>query len=412
MPRSLIPRLLLCSVFMIPALVVRFGGIHTTPLIGVLIFGAAVVASAFMLSWAAEAAHRDITSGLAIALLAIITVLPEYAVDLYLTFTAGSDPSYIPLAAANMTGSNRLLLGLGWPVVVFAALWAYRKHQLRPASVLKLDCDHRLELGFLLWAGILALLIPLMSEIHLAMGIVLIAVFVFYLRQAGQGELEEEELVGTAETIGNLPTTKRRVLLIVMAIVAAAVILASAEPFADSLIVTGKQLGFDEYLLIQWLAPLASEAPEFIVAITFALRGKGAAAIGILLSAKVNQWTALVGSLPIAYLIGGGDTALPLDARQVEEFWLTATQTLMGIGILLALRFPRWGAVSLLGLFLIQFAFTSTTSRLLISVLYAAIALVTFIYHRRYIAATLMAPLRRPEQIAAHEPQKRPSADG
>ena len=40
-----------------------------------------------------------------------------------------------------------------------------------------------------------------------------------------------------------------------------------------------------------------------------------------------NQWTLLVGSLPMAYLIGGGGTVLQLDGRRVEEILLTATQT-------------------------------------------------------------------------------------
>jgi hypothetical protein len=37
-----------------------------------------------------------------------------------------------------------------------------------------------------------------------------------------------------------------------------------------------------------------------------ALRGHQDSALGTPLSAKVNQWTLLVGSLPIAYAIGGG----------------------------------------------------------------------------------------------------------
>src|SRR5438552_1515036 len=43
-----------------------------------LVFGPAVVASAFLLVWAAEAAQRDISGSLATAILAVIAVLPEY----------------------------------------------------------------------------------------------------------------------------------------------------------------------------------------------------------------------------------------------------------------------------------------------------------------------------------------------
>ena len=99
------------------------------------------------------------------------------------------------------------------------------------------------------------------------------------------------------------------------------------------------------------LAPLASEAPEFIIAVMFAVRGKGAAAIGALIASKVNQWSLLVGSLPVAHLLGGGPTELVLDARQVEEFTLTATQTLLGVAIIIALRFHWWSALGLATLF-------------------------------------------------------------
>jgi cation:H+ antiporter len=175
---------------------------------------------------------------------------------------------------------------------------------------------------------------------------------------------------------------------------AAAVILACAEPFAESLVGAGTALGVDQFLLVQWLAPLSSEAPEFIVAILFATRGKAVAALGMLISAKVNQWTLLVGSLPLAHLVGGGNGTLVLDARQVEEVLLTATQTLMGLGLILALRFPRWGAITLFGLFAVQFALPGTTARLILSGIYAVVAISLFIAHRRQILPTLAAPFR------------------
>ena len=115
--RALRPVLLLLVVA-IPAVVLRLTGTHPPALASILVFGLAVVAASFVLAWAAEAAEVDISGGLAIALLAVIAVLPEYAVDLYFAHTAGSNPDYVQFAAANMTGSNRLLLGLGWSSVV------------------------------------------------------------------------------------------------------------------------------------------------------------------------------------------------------------------------------------------------------------------------------------------------------
>src|SRR5205085_8979181 len=112
-----------------PGVVSRLAGVHGNPGVMALVFGLAIVGAAFMLSWAAEVAQLDISAGLAIALLAFIAVLPEYAVDLVFAWKGGNDvqkyghsckppgsggESNCSLALANMTGSNRLLIGIGW----------------------------------------------------------------------------------------------------------------------------------------------------------------------------------------------------------------------------------------------------------------------------------------------------------
>jgi cation:H+ antiporter len=391
---KLIRPLALCVLLTLPALVVRISGLPLPALLGLVTFGAAVVASSFLLAWAAEAAHVDISGPLAIAILAVIAVLPEYAVDLYFAYTAGSDPSYVPYAAANMTGSNRLLLGLGWSAVVIIALALASRRSGRPVRELVLESGRRVELGFLAITSVVAFIVPLTGQIHLVLGFALLGLFMFYLWRVSRAEAEEPELIGPAARIGGLPTRVRRSLVVGLFVYAAAVILASAEPFAHSLIETGTELGVDQFLLVQWLAPLASEAPEFIVAILFAVHGKGTDAIGTLISSKVNQWTLLVGSLPIAYLLGGGSAALALDARQVEEFLLTAAQTLLGVGALLALRFPRWLAFTLLGLFALQFVFPGQQARYALCALYGVLAVTALVRNRRHILPTLTAPFR------------------
>ena len=66
-------------------------------------------------------------------------MLPEYFVDLYFAYTAGSNPDYVAYAAANMTGSNRLLLGLGWSSVVLVALAVAKKRSGNPVRELTLE---------------------------------------------------------------------------------------------------------------------------------------------------------------------------------------------------------------------------------------------------------------------------------
>ena len=349
--RTLTRSAVITAAFIIPALVVRIGGLHLNPVTALLIYGAGVVAASFLLAWAAEAAQIDVSGGLAIAVLAVIAVLPEYAVDLYYAYVSGHVPEYTQYAAANMTGSNRLLMGLGWPVVVLVGIVVARKRGAGKSTGLALEPANRVEVGFLLIAGMVAFLIPATGHIHLVLGLALLAWFGFYLYKLSHGDVEEPELVGTAAALGHLPDRGRRIAVIGLFGMSCAVILLCAAPFADNLVAAGTELGIDRFLLVQWLAPLASEAPEFIVATIFASRGKGTAAIATLISSKVNQWTLLIGSLPVSHLLGGGGFSLALDPRQVEEVLLTATQTLMGVALILGLRFHRATAWALLVLF-------------------------------------------------------------
>ena len=91
------------------------GPVASTVLPGLAIFGAAA-----LLSWGAELAQLEISQALALAALALVAVLPEYAVDMYLAWKAAKDPVYTAFAAANMTGANRLLIGMGWSAVLLA----------------------------------------------------------------------------------------------------------------------------------------------------------------------------------------------------------------------------------------------------------------------------------------------------
>ncbi len=385
--------MLLCLAVALPALVLRLTGTHPAAPVALVGYGAAVVAASFVLAWAAEAAEVDISGGLATALLALIAVLPEYAVDLYFAFHAGADPSYTAIAAANMTGSNRLLLGVGWSVTAAIGLLVASRRAGR--TVRELVLDDRRELGFLLIAAAVAFVMPMTGRIHLVLGIGLLVFFGYYLWRAATSPHEDElDLVGPAARIAQLPKRRRRPLTVALFAGAALVILAAAQPFAESLVASGEVLGVDRFLLVQWLAPLASEAPELIVAVLFALRGKAPAALALLISAKVNQWTLLVGSLPVAYLLGGGSARLPLDGRQVEEVLLTATQTALGVAVLLSLRFPRWAAGALFALFAVQFVIPGEHGRLWLSLLYGALAAVVLIARRVHLRPTLRAPFR------------------
>ncbi|MBI2093712.1 MAG: sodium:calcium antiporter [Candidatus Omnitrophica bacterium] len=337
-----------------------------TVLPGLAIFGAAT-----LLSWGAELAQIEIAQSLALAGLALVAVLPEYAVDMYLAWKAAKDPAYTAYAAANMTGSNRLLIGMGWSAVLLA-FWL----RTRTPSI-QLKPEQRLELVTLFVATCYAFLIPLKGTLSIIDTLVFFALFVLYIRAASRGHIEEPGLAGPPERLALLPRNWRRAVTVLLFLLPAYAIFISAEPFANGLLENARQLGIEEFILIQWLAPLASESPEFIVAIIFALRNNPTAGLGTLVSSKVNQWTLLIGMLPLVFSISGGHLQpMMLDGRQCEEIFLTAAQSILALVILANLSFGLGEALLLLSLFLLQFIFPTPAVRMLLGIGYLAIALV------------------------------------
>ncbi len=332
-----------------PAVLIRAGIVLVPAEAGTLAFGLGIVSAAFAMSWGAEAAERDVPRALALIVVALLAVLPEYAVDVVLAWKAGGDPAFAPYAVANMTGSNRLLLGIGWPTIAVLTWW------VRGDRLIQLDRGNAPGLLFLTAATVYSFVLPFKAGISLADSLILVGLFTAYAVAAARSDAVEPDLVGPAALIGAFPAPLRRGAVGALFIFAAGVVILSAEPFAEGLVTTGRRLGIDEFLLVQWLAPLASEAPEFLVAALLAVRGKPGAALAVLLSSKVNQWTLLVGSLPIAYSIGAGHIAsLPLDERQVGEVLLTAAQSLFGVGLLASLSLSLRESALLAGLFVGQ----------------------------------------------------------
>jgi cation:H+ antiporter len=334
----------------VPALVLRpliqFGDLHLAVGAEVGVFGMSIVAAAFIITWASEAAEKDVSQGLALAAIALIAVLPEYAVDLFFAWRAPHDPDFASYATANMTGANRLLVGLGWPAVFFIFWWRTRKRTLHVGG------GPSLGLVFLAAATLYSFLIPIKGNISLIDSAVLVSLFAAYMYLVSRAPVEEPELVGPAATLGALSKVPRRIAVALLFIYSAAAIFASAEPFAEGLVEIGENLGIDEFLLVQWLAPLASEAPEFIVAALVAWRGRALAAMGILIASKVNQWTLLIGSLPLAYSVSGTTLSpLPMDSRQVEEMFLTAGQSAFAVAIFASLSISFLEAGLLASLF-------------------------------------------------------------
>ena len=351
--------LLIAILATVPATVLRLSGLNPNPLVDAGVFGVAILAAGFMLSWGAEAAESRVSQGLMLAGLALITVLPEYAIDIYYAFRAGQAPdsNYVHYAAANMTGANRLLVGFAWPMVVFLHWRRTRDRavELRPSNTV--------ELFFLLLASLYAFVILLKNRIDLIDFAVLLAIFGAYIwrvsRSLRHGESpvdddddDDDAEPGPAAILETLKPSAQWAWTAGLTLTAGVIILLSAEPFANAMIGSGRALGVDEFLLIQWVAPLTGESPEILLAILFVFAAKPGSALIALVSDKINQWTLLVGALPVAMSIGAGRLlALPLSDRQHEEFFLTAAQSIFGISLLIGLRLRLGGAIALAILF-------------------------------------------------------------
>jgi cation:H+ antiporter len=364
------------SLVTLPGIALALGAFSASDPVKALIYGTAIVGAAFLLSWAAEAVQLDFSQGLALALLALIAILPEYVVDASFAWLAAEDPTYAGYAIANMTGANRLLIGIAWPMVIVLAYLRFRRRYV------ELEEGHGLELVVLLAATLYAFVLPFKGDLTLVDMAILLAMFGFYIWRIARLPAEQPHLVGPARLIGDLAPTPRRLLTAGLALGSALAILLVAKPFAKALVATGLSLGIDEFLLVQWLAPLASEAPEFVVVALFAWRGASTPALGTLVSSKINQWTLLVGMLPLVYSIALGEpAALPLDSRQREEVLLTAAQSLFAVVLLLDLRLSLIGAGALFGLFMLQMLFPDT--REAVTIVYFVLSAVTLVVSRR-----------------------------
>jgi cation:H+ antiporter len=408
----------------LPGIALGLGNIHLSNPVEALLFGIAIVGAAFLLSWGAEVAQLDISAGLALAILALIAVLPEYAVDFVFAFQGGESfeatgpaclslegvgrESPCDLALANMTGANRLLIGVGWTMVVFIALYRQRRKGLIPRNErwqgVVLTRDRSVELSYLTVATLYSLTLPLKGSITLIDAGILVAIFVAYTIRLAKAPPQVPHLVGPARYIGSFAKGARRGTVIGMMAFSAAVILVCAEPFAEALKETGFELGISQFLLVQWLAPLASEAPELLVAGLYAWRLNTNAGLGTLVSSKVNQWTLLVGTLPIVFAIASSSThGLPISSVQREELFLTAAQSFFAIAVLASLSMSLREALFLFGLFWAQFVLGAIVpasmhgvERISVGVAYLALGLYVLFGDRQRIPRLLRDGFRTP----------------
>jgi len=354
-------------------------GLHTllgsplTTVQTVSLSGLSVLGASFLLAWGAETAEEDVPRAFALAILAVLAVAPEYAVDALYAWEAGVDPGSpasqeaASLAVANMTGANRILIGIGWSAIAVFTILRVKKTRDQAvetrngllADRVRLDRSVSLEIFFLFAATLFAFLVPLGPGIGVVDMFVLVGLYVVYIFVALNSPHEETEQVGVPAYLQDQTKSRRVATAVGLFVFSGATILLAVEPFAHGLEALGTQVGIPPFLMIQWVAPLASESPELIVVAVLVNKARSTAGFNALISSKLNQWTLLIGTLVVVYSVSlGFYGALPLDTHQAAEIWLTAAQSLFALAILITFTISLREAVALLGLFLAQLVYS------------------------------------------------------
>jgi cation:H+ antiporter len=353
----------------VPGVLLRLSGLHIAPQFGLFAFGGAVVAASFMLAWAAEAAEIDVPPGIAVAGVALLAVLPEYVIEVYFAFTA-----HVEYVTASLTGSTRLLLSFAVGMPAIASLVLARRGGPRLEWV-DLKPQRRLDLAVIASASVYAPLIVLRGHLAWADAVILIGLYVLYMRRVATGSPEPPHLLGVAAELGKLPERQRRRWVVGIMAYSAVTVLIAAEPFANSVLGAGTMVGISPYLLVQWLVPLATESPELVIAFVLIVHNRAAQGVAVLLSSAVSQWTLALGTLPVAYALGAGQGPLPLLGREQVELLLTMAEGLLAVAVLVTLRLRRSDSVLMLALYAVQVALPSVAIRVVLTFVYLVITL-------------------------------------
>jgi cation:H+ antiporter len=380
-------RLAIMAACTLPGVLVRLSGAPVPPALGMFVFGGAVMAAAFMLASAAEAAEIDAPPGIAVAGVALVAVLPEFVIEVYFAFTGR-----VEFVTASLTGSTRLLLSVAVGMPAIASLVLGRRGRAG-LQVVELSPQRRVDLAIITAASLYAPLIILRGHLAWPDAVVLLSLYALYLRRVATGSPEAPHLVGVAAELGKLSKRERRRWVGGIMLFSAGVVLLTAQPFADAVLLTGTRVGVSPYLLVQWLVPLATETPELVVAFVLIRHERAGQAVAVLLSSAVSQWTFALGTLPIAYAAGAGQGPLPLMGREKVELLLTMGQGLLAVAVLVTLRLERRDAVLMLVLFVAQLAMPSVVIRAALTLAYLALA-VDILASERWAMPTLARSLR------------------
>ena len=325
-----------------------------------------VLGSAFIIAWAAEVAQFFMSQGLALAILAWLQTLPEFAVEADIAWRQD-----VPNMTANFTGSLRLLVGLGWPMIFFVSSAAHkRRHGVWQREIV-LEESHSVEVIGLLAPILYFFIIWWKGSLTVWDGAVLTVLYVAYLfvlnRMPAEAHEEADQLDYVPRKIMALRSGVRAAAITGLFLTGGAILYFVTHPFVDSLKALAVTIGISEFVFIQWVAPFLSEFPEKVSAFKWASTIRQAPmALMNMVSSNINQWTVLAAMIPTVYSLSLGHVAaVPFDGMHRDEILMTILQSLLGMILLLNMRYSMFEASMLFVLWGIQFAVPSLREEML-----------------------------------------------
>ena len=315
-----------------------------------------ILIASIVITWGAEAAQFFVAQGFALAILAWMQTLPEFAVEAVLAWKQQT-----ALLLAGLTGALRLLTGLAWPMIYLTAAVVHRRARRQPLRKIKLHAHHSVEVIGIIFPLVYAFLIWWKASLHVYDAVVLILLYIVYLvvltRMPPQKPEGIDDLESIPRSIVIAPRNTRILAILGCFLVGGALIYFTAEPFLGSLVAVAAAMSIPTFVVIQWLAPIISEFPELLSTFYFARKeGEAPVALMNITSSNIAQWTLLFAMLPIVFSISRHSiSAIPLDPEQQTELLLTIGQSLVAATFLVNMEFSWWEAAAIFGLFVLQF---------------------------------------------------------
>jgi cation:H+ antiporter len=329
----------------------------------------AIILAAMLIAWAAECGQFFISQGLALAVLAWVQTLPEFAVEAVIALDAAKDPAKVHLITANFTGSLRLFVGLGWPMVYFVSYLFGRSRKKEPGRwKICLEDEHSIAVVSLLPALVYFVAIYFKGTLNIFDGIILAVIYGVYFYLLSKMPPQDKEEI---RDMGRIPKYVMRqkaplniLLIIALFVLGTVIIYFSAHPFLNSMLAIALSLGISQFVFVQWVSPFLSEFPEKLSAFYWAKRvTKAPMALVNFVSSSINQWTILVAMIPFIYSFGTGKiSTIVFDGHQRLEILLTVVQSYLGFLFLVSMEFSMGEAAALFILWLTQFIFPDTRS--------------------------------------------------